>query len=414
MGGLLLVPPVPVQAVPVDEEFRDVVPLGQPVPPHGAVGGVVGHVGENGVALGGLQGVEVGLGVGAGGHAEEAVLRVYRPQPAVGAHPEPGDVVAHAPDLPARLLVALGGDEHGQVGLAAGGGEGGGQIAHLALGVLNAQDEHVLGHPALLLAQIGGDAQGKTLLAQQHVAAVVGVDGDDGVVLGEVGDVLVVVVQGAVGVQALDIVAAVPQGVQHVKTHPGHDGHVQHHIDGVGELDAVFGEGRAHHPHGVGDDIHGAPLHGALEQGVQLGVHLLRVHPVVGGAGVLPLPAADVGAVLHPGHVVGMGAVEIAAGELLLVEPEKDALVHGLLAQCLQLSLASVDPDDGRGAGPGRHLIDPAEYRLILCRCHSRLPPVSNKRTAACCRRIRFLIVYGKKQEIARGKCLTPAPWPAG
>ena len=41
---------------------------------------------------------------------------------------DPGDVVAHAPALPAVLLVALGGDEHGQVGLAAGGRESAGDV----------------------------------------------------------------------------------------------------------------------------------------------------------------------------------------------------------------------------------------------------------------------------------------------
>ena len=44
-------------------------------------------------------------------------------------------------------------------------------------GILDAQDEHMLGHPALVLAQVGGDAQRKALFAQQHVAAVTGVDG---------------------------------------------------------------------------------------------------------------------------------------------------------------------------------------------------------------------------------------------
>ena len=147
---------VPGAALPAHRVLRGI--LVQTLPPHGVVVQVVNHIGEDGALSGGGQGVGVGLDIGAGGHAEEAVLRVHGPQPAVLADAQPGDVVPHTPDLPARLLVVLRGDEHGQVGLAAGGGEGGGQVAHLPLGVLHAQNEHVLRHPALLAAQVGGDA----------------------------------------------------------------------------------------------------------------------------------------------------------------------------------------------------------------------------------------------------------------
>ncbi len=99
-------------------------------------------------------------------------------------------------------------DEHGQVGLAAGGRERPGDVLDLALGIFNAQDEHVLGHPALLPAQVGGDAQREALLAQQHVAAVAGVDAHDIVVLGEVDDVAVLRVDVRLGVEALDKVVA--------------------------------------------------------------------------------------------------------------------------------------------------------------------------------------------------------------
>ena len=57
----------------------------------------------------------------------------------------------------------------------------------------------MLGHPALVLALVGGDAQREALLAQQHVAAVAGVDGPDGVVLGELDDVAVLLVDVGLG-----------------------------------------------------------------------------------------------------------------------------------------------------------------------------------------------------------------------
>ena len=56
------------------------------------------------------------------------------------------------------------------------------------LGRFDAEDEHVLGEPALLFREIGGDAERETFLAQEDVAAVTGADRDDGVVLREMAD----------------------------------------------------------------------------------------------------------------------------------------------------------------------------------------------------------------------------------
>ena len=225
----------------------------------------------------------------------------------------------------------------------------------------------MLSQPALLPAQVGGDAQGEALLALEHVAAVAGVDGHDGVVLGELDDVPLLGVQIGLGVQALDKVGGVAQLVKDGLAHPGHDGHVQHHIDGVGELNAVLGKGGTHHAHAVGDHIHGAALHGAVVELAELGVHLLRVHPVVGGAGVLLLLAADEGAALHPGHVRGVRPVEVATGQLLLVQLGDLAGGAGFLPQSLQLGLAAVDPDDLVRLGQGNLFVDPVKDVLILC-----------------------------------------------
>ena len=50
-------------------------------------------------------------------------------------------------------------------------------------GRFHAENQHVLGHPALFPRQIGTDAQGETFFAKQNVAAVTGADRDDRVVL---------------------------------------------------------------------------------------------------------------------------------------------------------------------------------------------------------------------------------------
>jgi hypothetical protein len=51
----------------------------------------------------------------------------------------------------------------------------------------------VLGHPAFVAGDVGGDAEGEALLAEQGVAAVAGAVGPDLAGLGEVDDVLLVV-----------------------------------------------------------------------------------------------------------------------------------------------------------------------------------------------------------------------------
>ena len=75
----------------------------------------------------------------------------------------------------------------------------------------------------------------------------------------------------------------------------------------VGDLDAehrVLGLEVAHHER---DDVHRAALHAAVVEVAHDGLHLVRVHPVVGGPAVLLVDRADVGAVLDAGHVGRVG-----------------------------------------------------------------------------------------------------------
>ncbi len=124
----------------------------------------------------------------------------------------------------------------------------------------------MLGHPALGFGLEGGDAQGEALFAQEHIAAVAGVDAPDGVILREVDDVALGLVQVLLGVQTLYEILAVAQEVHHLLADAGHDGHGENDIDGIGQFDAHLGKGGADMRHAVGDDIHGAALHGAIER----------------------------------------------------------------------------------------------------------------------------------------------------
>ena len=192
-------------------------------------------------------------------------------------------------------------------------------------------------------------------------------------------DIAVLGINVSLGVEALDEVVA--QLLGDGGAHAGHDAHVQHHVDGVGQLDAVLGEGGAHNTHGVGDYIHGAALHGAGVQLEELLIHLLGVHPVIGGAGVLLAAAANEGAVLHAGHVVDGGAVQVAVGQLLLVELLDLAGGAGLGPQLLDLLVGAVDPDDLVGLGHLGHFINPIENGLIagqgLGMIHDEFPPMN-------------------------------------
>ena len=212
------------------------------------------------------HGVGVGLRAGAGGDAEEAGLGIDGAEPAVGVGLDPGDVVADGPDLPA--LEAGGRDQHGEVGFAAGGGEGGGDVGLFSCRRrrrgFDAEDEHVLGHPALVAGDVGGDAQGEALLAEQGVAAVAGAVGPDLAGLGEVDDVLFVVAgpgdvllagrEGrADGVHAgHDALLVLVDLGEDGSADAGHDAHVDDGVGGVGELDADLRHGRADGAHANG------------------------------------------------------------------------------------------------------------------------------------------------------------------
>ena len=303
--------------------------VGHALPPDAAVGGE-GDVGEDGVAGERGHGVGVGFGGGAGGDAEEAGFGVDGAELAGGVGLDPGDVVAYGPDLPA--FEAGGRDEHGEVGFAAGAGEGGGDVGLFASGRFDAEDEHVLGHPAFVAGDVGGDAEGEALLAEQRVAAVARAVGPDFAGFGEVDDVLVVVAgpgnvflagreRRADGVHAgddaLDVLVDFGEDGS---ADAGHDAHVDDGVGGVGELDADLRHGRADGSHGVRQDVHGAAAHAAAEERLELLAHDVGVFPVVGGAGVVFGERADEGAVFDAGDVVGGGAGVEAAGPEVFVE----------------------------------------------------------------------------------------------
>ena len=110
--------------------------------------------------------------------------------------------------------------------------------------------------------------------------------------------------------------------LEHGRADVGHDPHVQHDVDAVGQLDADLAEGRADRPHREGDDVHRPPLIEPCEDLARPAIALLGRHPVVRRPGVLAQRGADVGQVLGAGHVVDGRAVIEAAGQLLLIQQD--------------------------------------------------------------------------------------------
>ena len=143
--------------------------------------------------------------------------------------------------------------------------------------------------------------------------------------------------------------------------HAGHDPHVEDDVEGVGELDAHLGERRTRRPHQVRDHVHRPSLHGASGEAFEAPVHGAGLAPIVGGAGFLLGRGTDVGQLFDTGDVVGIGAMVVAAGMLLRVETEEDALVDGLLVEAFGFLIGTVAPDDTVGLAEADLFLNPGQ-----------------------------------------------------
>ncbi len=251
----------PVLAAPIDQMRRRRV--GHSFPPHIAVVGQR-DIGEDDVAREHLDRVGIGLGAGARRDAEESRFRIDGAQRAVRLRLDPGDVVADRPHGPA--FERGGRDHHREVGLAARRRERRGDIGLVAVRALDTKDQHVLGKPALLAPHQRGDAQREAFLAQQRVAAIARTVRHDRVLLGELDDVLVLLVarpgdvllpgleRRANGMEARHEVAVAQEG-EHGPPQARHHAHADRDVGGISELHADMRDGRAQRPHAERDHV---------------------------------------------------------------------------------------------------------------------------------------------------------------
>src|SRR5271156_5143298 len=148
--------------------------IGHTLPPDAALGRK-SNISEDGVLGQRRHRIWISLRAGARSHAKKTSLRIDGAKLAFGIRLDPGNVVSNGPDLPA--LEAVGRNHHREIGLAAGRGESSGNISLFTSTVrvfrrLDADDQHMLGHPAFIASNVGGNAKRKALLTKKRIAAV--------------------------------------------------------------------------------------------------------------------------------------------------------------------------------------------------------------------------------------------------
>ena len=269
----------------------------------------------------------------------------------------------------------------------------------VAGGILDADDQHVLCQPALVVRLVAGNAQGVAFLAEQGVAAVAGAVRLDRQFRREMHDPAPLGVQFADGMQALDEAPLALDPRQRGRAHARHDAHVGHHVGAVGDLHAATRQRRIDRPHAVGNDVHRAPGHAAVEQRVDLCVRGGRVHPVVVGAGILLARMAHQREPLHARHIGGIGAVQVATGVGLLVEFEQRAGLQHLLYQRVIFRLRAIAPVHVVWPRQRSDLVDPCTQCLQLARHGSRSRTLLHKSPNVS---LRVGPLQGRAQQLAR------------
>ena len=270
-------------------------------------------------------------------------------------------------------------EHHGEVRLAAGRRERSRDVVLLLLGARERENEHVLGHPALVLRELGRDAEREALLAEERVPAVARTERPDLAVFGELRDELVVdllrarprdvllalLERSADGVDAGDEVTVLAEVLENSVAGARHDVHVDDDVRRVGDLDAVLGDRVADRAHGVGDHVHRAALHAALVALEHELLHDLGVHPVVRGTRVDLLLGADERAALDARDVALVRTGEVAPGALRLVELDELALLDHHLANCGMLRLGAFHDHDLVGRADFVPLVNPREHLVV-------------------------------------------------
>ena len=261
-------------------------------------------------------------------------------QAAISVRLDPRDVVADGVNFPA--FEAFGRNEHGKIGLAARARKRCRDVGLFAFRILDADDQHVLGHPAFVTRNVRRNAQRKTLLAQQGVPAISRSVRPNFANLGKVTDVLFVVTRPrhvllagferrAYAVHARHDAFVVFIDLR-INRHADarHNPHVHDDVGRVSELHAYLRHRRSDGTHAERQHVHRASAHRTVEHFLQTTAHRKWLFPIVGWASRIFRERADEGAIFNARHIRRMRARVIATRPKLFVELDKRAALDHL------------------------------------------------------------------------------------
>ena len=255
-----------------------------------------------------------------------------------------------------------------------------------ARGTLDADDQHVLGEPALRARLPARDAKRMAFLSEQCVAAIARAEALDFQRLRKVHDEAALGIEFPDRVQALDEGAVAGDPRERGRTHPRHELHVRRDVGAVRDLHPAARVGRVDRAHAVGNDVHRPPAHGAGEQRVHLAAGGRRRHPVIVGTRVFLIVSTNKSQVLDTGDVRCIRAVQVAARKSRFVELEQVAGGDHQPDQFAEFGLGAVAPVNLVGARVRGDLHDPMPQgvgcvrgsgRSIGCCCHPGLAGMS-------------------------------------
>ena len=236
----------------------------------------------------------------------------------------------------------------------------------------------MLSHPTFIACDVRCNAQGKTFLTKQRIAAVARTIRPDLTSFRKMDNVLFLITgphhvfrawrqRHAHRVHArhntfFGLVDFRVDGFADTR----HDAHIHHDVRRISQLHADLCHGRINGSHAVRQHIHGATLHAAIEQFFQLAPHGKRGHPIVSGASAIFRKRADESAVFHSSNIVSIGAGVVTTRPQILIELDESAAIDELFAERIVFLLRTIYPMNCGGLCELGHFFHPAEQMIIF------------------------------------------------
>jgi len=112
-------------------------------------------------------------------------------------------------------------------------------------------------------------------------------------------------------------------------------------------------------------NVQRAPAHATVKQAVQRRAHCPRLHPVVGGPGIVLALAANERAIFDARHIVRVRPRKVAVRPLDGIKtPQRSGFYH-LRTQAIVFGFASVTPLDAFRLGQRRDFADPRKQAKV-------------------------------------------------